>query len=49
MGFEQIIKRNSLNFETYKYLWDYHGFVPHIGGGIAYEKIRLMETENEMN
>jgi len=46
-GFEQIIKRNSLNFETYKYLWDYHGFVPYIGGGIAYEKIRLMETENE--
>ena len=31
-GFEQIIKRNSLNFETYKYLWDYHGFVPYIGG-----------------
>ena len=28
-------------------MWDYHGFVPYIGGGIAYEKIRLMETENE--
>ncbi len=46
--FEQEIKRNSFNLEAYKFLFDYHGFVPFIGFGTSYEQIKLNETDNNV-
>ena len=39
--YTQTINRNSLVLEGYKFLFDYHGFVPFVGGGIGYEVIEL--------
>ena len=41
------LNRHSLLLEGYKFLGDYHGFVPFIGGGVSYESIRFQETEAE--
>ena len=41
--YTQTINRNSLVLEGYKFLFDYHGFVPFVGGGIGYEVIELQE------
>jgi len=46
-GYTQKVKRNSIALEVFKFLGDYHGFVPFIGGVISYEKFRVRETENE--
>lgn len=40
------IKRRSINLEGYKFLFDYHGFVPYLGLGIAREKIKLTEIHD---
>ncbi|MDE0471808.1 MAG: hypothetical protein OXH57_07685, partial [Ekhidna sp.] len=45
-GFEQTIARRSMNVEIYKFLADYHGFVPYLGLGLGYESIKLSETDN---
>lgn len=45
-GYTQQVKRNSLALEAYKFLGDYHGFVPFIGAIASYEKWRVRETEN---
>ena len=38
------LQRQSLNIEGYKFLFDYHGFVPYLGAGIEREN-RLARTE----
>ena len=43
--FEQVIARNSTILEAYKFLGDYHGFVPYLGAGISRERIGLEEWE----
>ena len=44
-GFDQEIKRKSLNLEAYKYLFDYHGFVPYVGIGLGFENISVTESD----
>jgi hypothetical protein len=44
-GTEQIIKRNSVAIEAFKFFGDYHGFVPFIGGIVSQENIHLRETD----
>lgn len=45
-GFTQQVKRNSLALEAFKFLGDYHGFVPFVGAIASFEKFRVRETEN---
>jgi hypothetical protein len=45
-NFSQKIKRKSFLLEAYKFLGDYHGFVPFIGGGLSYEHLTLTEIDN---
>jgi len=45
-GFEQKISRKSINFESYKFFGDYHGFVPYLGLGLSYEHIEISESDN---
>ncbi|NME68062.1 hypothetical protein [Flammeovirga aprica] len=40
------INRKGFNFEAYKFLVDYHGFVPYVGLGVSYEDIHLTENNN---
>ena len=44
-GFLQEIKRNSFNLEAYKFLFDYHGFVPYVGIGVGFENISVSESD----
>jgi hypothetical protein len=44
-GVKQKLKRRSLALETYKFLGDYHGFVPFLGPVLSYEEITLQEKE----
>ena len=44
-GFDQEIKRKSLNLEAYKFLFDYHGFVPYVGIGLGFENISVTESD----
>lgn len=39
------LQRQSLNIEGYKFLFDYHGFVPYLGAGIGRENLELTRTE----
>ena len=39
------LERQSLNIEGYKFLSDYHGFVPYLGAGIGRENLELTRTE----
>lgn len=43
--FELRINRKSLLLETYKFIGDYHGFVPYLGAGISYENLQLSEYD----
>lgn len=45
--FEQQLSRQSIILETYKYLADYHGFVPYVGLGMGYEKLEFTETNSD--
>jgi len=45
LDFEQKIRRNSLVLECYKFIGDYHGFVPFIGTGLSYENLTLTEQD----
>lgn len=45
-GYTQVVKRNSYALEGYKFLADYHGFVPFVGAIASYEKYKVTETEN---
>ena len=48
-NFKQTMRRTSLTLETYKFLGDYHGFVPFIGVGLGYERMRLTETDEQVD
>lgn len=39
------LQRQSLNIEGYKFLFDYHGFVPNLGAGIGRENLEFTRTE----
>ena len=43
--FKLKVVRTSLLLEAYKFLGDYHGFVPYIGGGMSYESLTLAESD----
>ena len=45
--FEHQLSRQSIILETYKYLADYHGFVPYVGLGMGYEKLEFTETNSD--
>ncbi len=40
-GIEADIHRHSIIAEAYKFIGDYHGFVPYVGAGISYEKLKF--------
>jgi hypothetical protein len=43
---DQSVNRKSVALEAYKFLGDYHGFVPFIGMAISQEFLRAKEVEN---
>ena len=45
-GYTSTMKRQSLNLEGYKFLFDYHGFVPYLGLGISRERLDYTHSEN---
>jgi len=45
-AFSQSVRRNSFGLEAYKFLFDYHGFVPFLGAGLQFEDISLIEMDN---
>ena len=45
--YEHQLSRQSIILETYKFLADYHGFVPYVGLGMGYEKLEFTETNND--
>ena len=45
-AFSQSVRRNSFGLEAYKFLFDYHGFVPFLGAGLQLENISLIEMDN---
>lgn len=45
-GVEQKVRRTSFGIELYKFIGDYHGFVPFVGPIISSESIVADETEN---
>lgn len=47
-NYEQSIKRNAFTFEVYKFIGDYHGFVPFIGPSLSYEKFSVTDV-NQIN
>lgn len=45
-GVDQLIRRKAWTLEAYKFLGDYHGFVPFIGPTVSYENLSITETDN---
>ena len=45
LSYTSRLQRQSLNIEGYKFLFDYHGFVPYLGAGIGRENLELTHTE----
>lgn len=43
--FNQETFRNSIALEGYKFLFDFNGFNPYLGGGISYEDLSLKEKD----
>lgn len=46
---EQIYHRTSIGFEVFKFLFDYHGFVPFIGPIASFDRNRLKVDVNDVN
>ncbi len=44
-GLDHLMRRTSIAFEGFKFLWDYNGFVPFIGPSISYERWAVGEFE----
>ena len=44
--FSQKLIRKALTFEAYKFLFDYHGFVPFVGASASYEWLEVKENIN---
>lgn len=45
-GFTQENRRESVGLEAYKFLFDYHGFVPFTGIIVSQERLRVRESDN---
>lgn len=45
-GFLQKAKRLSISLEAYKFLFDYHGFVPFAGGGFGLNRMSVSEFDD---
>jgi len=43
-GFKNELQRKALSFEVYKFIADYHGFVPFIGLAASLENLQVNET-----
>jgi hypothetical protein len=48
-GLTNTVKRQSLTFEAYKFLGDYHGFLPFIGPNVSYENLSVTEQDGVKN
>jgi hypothetical protein len=48
-GVTQTIKKNSIAFETYKFLTDYSGFTPYLGLNLAYDNTVYSEKTETNN
>jgi hypothetical protein len=48
-GTKQMIQKQSVVFEVFKFLTDYSGFTPYIGLNLAVNKIDYFETSNSHN
>jgi hypothetical protein len=48
-GFQQSFHRNSLAAESYKFLFDYHGFSFFTGPSLSYESWKFIEQRNGNN
>jgi len=46
---DQTYHRTSIGLEVYKFLFDYHGFVPFIGPIVSFDRNRLNVTVNDIN
>lgn len=43
---KQILNRISFSIEAYKFLMDYHGFVPFVGGILSFEDVQVREYDS---
>ncbi len=43
-GFKSDARRSAIGLEAYKFLFDYHGFVPFVGLNINYEMLNVAEV-----
>jgi hypothetical protein len=44
-GYSQGVHRKVTTFETFKYLFDYNGFVPFVGPNLSYEQLAVTEQD----
>lgn len=47
-GLSQRLSRRSVSVEVYKYLLDYHGFVPFLGLSLSREQLDVRESDNDV-
>ncbi len=47
-GLAQQLDRRSISLEVYKYLLDYHGFVPFVGLSLSREQLGIRESDNDV-
>lgn len=47
-SYEMEVVRRALSLETYKFLFDYHGFAPFVGVGFGYDFLHLSEKDQGM-
>jgi hypothetical protein len=45
--FEQQVGRRAFTLEAYKFLFDYHGFVPFMGPSLSWDRWTLTETDTD--
>ncbi|TAF95056.1 MAG: hypothetical protein EAZ32_13885 [Cytophagia bacterium] len=48
-GVEQVIQKNSIVIEAFKFLTDYNGFTPYFGVNLGFNKIGYSEKSNTEN
>lgn len=44
-SYKQDAQRKAMTFEAYKYIGDYHGFLPFIGPNVGYENLSINESD----
>lgn len=44
-GITQVVQKNSVALEAYKFLTDYNGFTPYLGLNIAYDHLKFSEKD----